>query len=144
MLVSKLSSILLTAAGLAAAQTSDDISAAIGKINQARQTRGLQPLAWNGDLAAYAAFWANQMATGAVPFGHASGPYRPDQGETLFERQSTQCDLAYDTPLLTAANAWLAEGSNWNGQPISSGHESWLHWCMYSFFSEYSISSLYP
>lgn len=105
MLVSKIMSTLIMAIGLMAAEASDDVNLAIGIINQARQTKGLQPLSWNNDLASYAALWANQMAAGAVPFGHASGPYRPDQGETLFEHQSTQCDFAYDNPMQSAANA---------------------------------------
>lgn len=105
MLASNMISAFIMACGLTAAQDSDDLSLAIGMINQARQTQDLPPLAWNNDLASYAALWANQMATGSVSFGHASGPYRPDQGETLFEHQSTQCDSSYDNPLQSAANA---------------------------------------
>lgn len=112
----------------AAAQT-DDRSLALGIINQARAGQGIQALAWNSDLAAYANYWATQMATGAVGFQHASGQYRPQQGETLFESQSSRCDTEYDYPLQNAANSWLAEGAQWNGQPVNTGSELWLHWC---------------
>ena len=109
MLLSKIVPTIIMACGFAAGQAtddaSDDLSLAIGKINQARQTQGLQPLAWNSGLASYAAYWANQMATGAVSFGHASGQYRPQQGETLFEHRASQCDYSYDNPLQSAANA---------------------------------------
>lgn len=113
---------------LAAAQT-DDRNLALGIINQARAGQGIPPLAWDNNLAAYANYWAVQMATGAVGFEHASGQYRPQQGETLFERQSGRCDTEYDYPLQHAANGWLAEGAQWNGQPVNTGGEPWLHWC---------------
>jgi pathogenesis-related protein 1 len=135
LLTAKILLTLLVARGLVAAQDApkadggDDLSYAISLINQARQAQGLQPLAWNSDLAAYASFWANQMATGSVGFEHASGRFRPDQGETLYERRSSECDFAYNNPLSTAVNTWLAEGAAWDGSPVSSGQESWLHWC---------------
>lgn len=119
---------LLAVCGLVASQT-DDGSAAVSIINQARQGKGLRPLTWDNNLASYADYWAKQMATGQAPFGHASGQYRPEQGENLFQRTSSPCDPSYDKPLQSAVNAWLAEGSAWGGQPISSGQESWLHWC---------------
>lgn len=133
MIASKILSTFLIACGFVAAQNTnkaDDLSYAISLINEARQAQSLRPLAWNADLAAYATFWAKQMASGSVGFEHASGRYRQDQGETLYERRSSQCDFSYDNPLSTAANTWLAEGSAWDGNPVSSGQESWLHWCM--------------
>ncbi|KAL6827321.1 hypothetical protein J3E69DRAFT_333629 [Trichoderma sp. SZMC 28015] len=90
--------------GLCLAQA-DDRALALSLINQARQAQGIQPLVWNTN--------------------------RPQQGETLFEYQSTQCDTAYDNPLQTAAHTWLAQASLYNGMPITDGHEPWLHWCMY-------------
>ncbi|KAI9904787.1 hypothetical protein N3K66_001316 [Trichothecium roseum] len=117
----------LSAAGAAAAQ-SEDLYLAIGMMNQARQAQGLQPLAWHPELATYAQLWGNQMATGQVPFGHAPGQMRPQQGETLYAEQPASCDPAYDAPLQTAAQSWLSEGAQWGGQPISNGQESWLHW----------------
>ncbi|VUC27086.1 unnamed protein product [Clonostachys rosea] len=96
----------LTLWGLAVAQNNNnDINQAVGMMNQARQARGLKPLVWSNDLANGAYYWAGQMATGAVGFAHAPGQYRPNQGETLYERQSTQCDAYYDNPLRTATTA---------------------------------------
>lgn len=109
----------------------DDRSLALGLINQARAAQGVQPLTWNDNLASYAQYWANIMAAGQQPFSHAQGSYRPQQGETLFEYQSSQCDAAYDTPLQKAAQTWLAQASLYNGAPIADGHEPWLHWCRF-------------
>lgn len=110
----------------------DDRSLAYSIVNQARQAKGVQPLAWSPDLAAYAQFWANQMASGLKPFSHATGPYRPQQGEVLYEQQSGQCDTAYDNPLQTAMHAWLSQEVLYDNQPITTGHEHWLHWCKVS------------
>lgn len=112
---------------------SDDRALALSLINQARQAQGIQPLTWNPNLASYAQYWANIMASGQQPFSHAQGAYRPQQGETLFEYQSAQCDSAYDNPLQTAARTWLAQASLYNGMPVTDGHEHWLHWCKHSF-----------
>ncbi|TFB04767.1 hypothetical protein CCMA1212_002592 [Trichoderma ghanense] len=129
----------------------DDRSLALSMINQARAAQGVQPLTWNDNLASYAQYWANIMAAGQQPFSHAQGSYRPQQGETLFEYQSSQCDAAYDTPLQKAAQTWLAQASLYNGAPIADGHEPWLHWaqCMWSTTTQvgcaraYSISEAY-
>ncbi|CAM1506872.1 Fc.00g065130.m01.CDS01 [Cosmosporella sp. VM-42] len=112
----------------------DDLSLAVSMVNQARQAQGIPPLAWNPDLAAYAQFWANQMGAGSQPFSHAPPSLRPQQGETIYVHQSTQCDVAFDTPLQTAMHMWLAEVSQYNGQPVTTGSEPWLHWsqCMWS------------
>ena len=117
---------------------SDDLSLAVNMINQARQAQGVGPLAWNPDLAAYAQFWANQMGAGIQPFGHAPPNLRPQQGETIYEHISTQCDVAFNTPLQTAMYTWLAEGSALNGQPptVTTGSEPWLHWCKSSLRSK--------
>ncbi|KAL5090492.1 hypothetical protein Trisim1_004387 [Trichoderma cf. simile WF8] len=136
--------------GLCFAQA-DDRALALSLINQARQAQGIQPLVWNTNLESYAQYWANIMAAGQQPFSHAQGTYRPQQGETLFEYQSTQCDSAYDNPLQTAAHTWLAQASLYNGMPITDGHEPWLHWsqCMWSTTIQigcaraYSISEPY-
>lgn len=119
---------LLATSCLASSQN-DDLNYAIGLVNQARQAQGLHPLSWDPNLAAYAQFWANEMASGQQPFAHATGQYRPDQGENLYERASGQCDSAYENPVQTAMRAWLAQASLYNGQPITTGHEPWLHWC---------------
>lgn len=105
----------------------DDLTLAINMANQARAAQGLQPLAWNPDLAAWARVWANEIAAGQVPFSHAEGSMRPQQGENLFEQQSTQCDIAYSTPLQTAMQSWLAQASLYTNSPVT-GSEPWLHW----------------
>ncbi|CAH0049548.1 unnamed protein product [Clonostachys solani] len=94
----------LTLWGLAMAQN-NDLNQAIGMMNQARQSRGLKPLLWSNDLANGATFWAREMAIGAAGFAHAPVQFRPNQGETLYERQSARCDAAYDAPLQAAATA---------------------------------------
>lgn len=112
---------------------SDDANKAVAMINQARQSKGLQPLIWHPDLATYAQYWADRMGSNQEPFHHASGQLRPSQGETLFQEQSTQCDPAYDTPLQSGVTDWLSQEPLYNGQPISTGQEPWLHYCKFSW-----------
>lgn len=69
------------------------------------------------------------MAAGVQPFSHAPPELRPQQGETIYEHQSGQCDVAFNTPLQTAMHTWLAESSLDNGQVVATGSEPWLHWC---------------
>ncbi|KAL6403302.1 riboflavin aldehyde-forming enzyme [Ilyonectria robusta] len=109
--------------------SADDRSLALDMINEARQAEGVAPLAWNPDLAAYAQFWANQMGAGVQPFGHAPVELRPQQGENIYEHQSGQCDVAFNTPLQTAVHEWLSQASLYDGQPLKTGQEHWLHWC---------------
>lgn len=106
----------------------EDVSLALNLMNQARQSHGLQPLQWDTNLAAYAQYWATEMAIGLVPFSHAQGQLRPQQGENIYEQQSTQCNAAYDKPLQTAMQSWLAEAAGYAGQPVATGTEPWLHW----------------
>ncbi|ODA83791.1 hypothetical protein RJ55_02307 [Drechmeria coniospora] len=130
---------------------SEDLSYSINALNQARQAKRLASLSWDPNLAAYAQYWANAMATGQQPFAHATGRYRPSQGENLYARASGQCDGAYDTPMLTAMHAWFAQASLYNDEPVRTGHEHWLHWsqCMWSTTTHvgcaraYSISEPY-
>ncbi|RSL57536.1 hypothetical protein CEP53_006454 [Fusarium sp. AF-6] len=114
--------------------TNDDLVLAINTINQARQAKGINPLGWSPDLAAYAQYWANQMGAGAQPFSHAPPELRPLQGENIFQQTATQCDAVHDTPLQDAVKAWLSQERLYTGQPISDGKEPWLHWsqCMWS------------
>lgn len=113
--------------------SADDRSLALDMINEARQAEGVAPLAWNPDLAAYAQFWANQMGAGVQPFGHAPVELRPQQGENIYEHQSGQCDVAFNTPLQTAVHEWLSQASLYDGQPLKTGQEHWLHWCKSKF-----------
>ncbi|KAG5993961.1 hypothetical protein E4U54_003230 [Claviceps lovelessii] len=113
---------------------SDDASKAFAMVNQARQAKGIQPLTWDAGLVAYAQYWANEMASGRRAFGHAQGPDRPSQGENLFEESAGQCDAAYENPLQTGMHAWLSQEHLYTGQPITTGHEPWLHWGMVFVF----------
>lgn len=118
---------LIASLGIASAAIGD-LETAFATVNQARKLQNLQPLTWSPDLAAYAQFWADQMASGSQHFQHAPSKFRPDQGENLFVQQSTQCDVAYDYPFRAAMNAWLSQAPLYNNQPVT-GHEAWLHWC---------------
>ncbi|KAI9171466.1 Chromatin structure-remodeling complex subunit SFH1 [Paramyrothecium foliicola] len=68
------------------------------------------------------------MAAGLQPFGHASGQFRPQQGEVIYQQQFGQCDVAYDTPLQSGTRVWLAQASLYDGKPVTTGKERWLHW----------------
>jgi uncharacterized protein YkwD len=98
-------------------------------VNQARMAKGVQRLTWDDNLRTYAQLWANDMASGRRPFEHAPPPYRPGQGENMFELSTGQCDAAYGNPLQTAMRAWLSQERLYAGRPITTGHEPWLHWC---------------
>lgn len=120
--------LVTSSAGLVRCQA-DNVSMAFGVLNGARQYSSLEPLIWNNTLAVYAEFWAEQMASGQQPFGHAWGVLRPNQGENIYESASTDCDAICQNPLQAAVHNWLAEGSLYNGQPVETGDEPWLHWC---------------
>ncbi|KAK5990731.1 Pathogenesis-related protein 1B [Cladobotryum mycophilum] len=140
---------LLSIVGHAAAQKTpsqfSDQSRSFDILNQARTDVGVQMLAWSPDLAAYAQYWANEMATDRQPFAHATGPYRPQQGETLYEQQSGQCHISYDTPLETAIRAWIGQAALYDGHPVTTGREPWLHWsqCVWSGSTQVGCASAY-
>ncbi|KAH7328631.1 hypothetical protein B0I35DRAFT_473314 [Stachybotrys elegans] len=69
------------------------------------------------------------MASGQQPFAHASGDFRPSQGEVLYEQESGQCDTAYSTPLELGMKDWLSQAILYDGKPITTGREPWLHYC---------------
>ncbi|OAA48719.1 Basic form of pathogenesis- protein 1 [Metarhizium rileyi] len=141
---------LLTCGGFATVGN-EDPNAALTIVNQARQAKGIQPLVWNDNLETYAQFWANEMGSGRQPFAHAPISYRPNQGENMYEQSSGQYDSRYDNPLQTAMRAWLSQEHLYTGQPVTTGHEPWLHWsqCMWSSTTQigcaraYSISEPY-
>ncbi|KAF7559535.1 hypothetical protein G7046_g4619 [Stylonectria norvegica] len=93
----------------------DDISLAVDMINQARQ--------------------ANQMGAGTQPFSHAPPQLRPQQGENIYEHESSGNDVAFQTPMQTAVQTWLAQATLWDGSPITTGQEHWLHWCCAKAYS---------
>ncbi|KAG6129349.1 hypothetical protein E4U28_007851 [Claviceps purpurea] len=115
---------------------SDDAIKALAMVNQARQAHGVPGLAWDTGLEAYAQLWANEMASGRSRFEHAQGPNRPSQGENLYEQSAGQCDAAYDNPLQTGMHAWLSQEHFYTGQPITTGHEPWLHWVFVVYHDE--------
>ncbi|KAH7170997.1 CAP domain-containing protein [Dactylonectria macrodidyma] len=131
--------------------SADDRSLALEMVNKAREAQGVAPLTWNSDLAAYAQFWAVQIGAGAQPFSHAPAQLRPQQGENIYEHQSGQCDAAFDTPLQTAMREWLSQVTLYDGQPLKTGQEHWLHWsqCMWADTTQigcaqaYSVSDAY-
>lgn len=108
---------------------SDDLVSAFNMVNAARAEKLVKPLSWNADLAAYAKLWANLIASGKVPFEHATGDFRPQQGEVLYVQEATGCHPTYDAPFQSGMHAWLAQAPLYNNQPITTGHEPWLHWC---------------
>lgn len=121
--------------GVAAARAvaqADDLNLAFAALNQARLLNGVKPLNWSPDLTAYAQLWVNMMASGQVRFEHATGPYRPGQGEVLYVQTAGQCDVSYDIPFQSAMHAWLSQGPLYDGKPITTGHEPWLHWCKWA------------
>ncbi|KAG6007160.1 hypothetical protein E4U21_006263 [Claviceps maximensis] len=123
---------------------SDDASKALAMVNQARQAKGIRPLAWDAGLVAYAQYWADEMASGRRAFEHAQGPDRPSQGENLYEQSAGQCDAAYDNPMQTGMHAWLSQEHLYTGQPITTGHEPWLHWGTHNRWAEAVLKMTRP
>ncbi|KEY66154.1 hypothetical protein S7711_05324 [Stachybotrys chartarum IBT 7711] len=78
------------------------------------------------------------MASGRETFHHASGPYRPSQGEVIYEHSAGQCDSTYDNPLVSGMTAWLSQAPLYDNKPITTGQEPWLHWsqCMWSLSTQ--------
>lgn len=128
MQISKITTLLASMAPAVTAQT-DDLVAAFNMVNQARAGHLVKPLSWSPDLAAYAQLWANLMASGEVKFEHASGAYRPSQGEVLYVQEASGCHPSYENPFQSAMKAWLAQAPLYDDKPITTGHEPWLHWC---------------
>lgn len=108
---------------LLAVAISSDQSAALNIHNNARHSKGLQPLHWDQNLCNDATQWAQHMA-GDGNFHHSgvSG-----QGENLFWTSPNS------TPYQSGAQAWINESKNYHGEKIgegnfgSYGHYSKLH-----------------
>ncbi|KAI1842889.1 hypothetical protein JX265_012018 [Neoarthrinium moseri] len=91
--------------------------------NSARSEIGSAALVWDSSLAADAQAWAEHLVSvGSLTHSDVSG-----QGENLY--------MGYDsTPLVSAANGWIAEKSSYNGEAISStnymsfGHYTQVVW----------------
>lgn len=101
----------LLLAALVAPVSADDATQALAMANQARLALKLPPLSWDPNLAAFAQYWANIMASNQSPFGHSPVQLRPEQGENIYQHVATQCDPVTDAPLQRASHEWLIEAS---------------------------------
>ncbi|KAI0873424.1 glycoside hydrolase family 128 protein [Hypoxylon argillaceum] len=99
--------------GIAAALNSDQ-QKALNAHNDKRKAKGLNPLAWDNQLANNAEAYAKHLAQ-IGKLEHSSGDQRPNQGENLAWASASS------TPLIMAANMWLAEEKNYHGEPIGQG-----------------------
>lgn len=94
--------------------------------NGARATQHLQPLQWDEGLARDAHQWAERMAReGKLQHSSGSG-----QGENLYWASSS------GDPLPAAAQAWINERSNYQGQKIPEGN-----FASYGHYSEWEKGS---
>ncbi|KAI1206081.1 glycoside hydrolase family 128 protein [Annulohypoxylon truncatum] len=98
----------------ASAALSGDQQKALDVHNNKRKAKGLQPLAWDNQLAKNAEDYAKHLAQ-IGKLEHSSGDQRPNQGENLAWASSS------NTPLAQAANMWLDEEKNYHGEPIGQG-----------------------
>ncbi|KAI0200932.1 CAP domain-containing protein [Astrocystis sublimbata] len=92
-----------------------DQQKALNAHNEKRKAKGLKPLAWDSKLAQNAEAYAKHLAQ-IGKLEHSSGDQRPNQGENLAWASGSS------TPLIMAANMWLAEEKNYHGEPIGQGN----------------------
>ncbi|KAF9873491.1 hypothetical protein CkaCkLH20_08950 [Colletotrichum karsti] len=102
------------AAATSAASSSGSIDAdqqkALDAHNAARAEVGVSDLVWDATLAANAQEWATHLTSvGSLTHSQTSG-----EGENLYMQSGG------GAPNLNAANAWLGEKSQYNGETISS------------------------
>ncbi|OTB10774.1 hypothetical protein K445DRAFT_46475, partial [Daldinia sp. EC12] len=83
--------------------------------NDKRKGKGLQPLAWDNQLAQAAENYAKHLAQ-IGKTEHSNGDQRPNQGENLASV------LGSDTPLTTSADMWVGEDKNYHDEPIGQGN----------------------
>ncbi|CAN7119925.1 unnamed protein product [Brassica rapa subsp. narinosa] len=94
--------------------------------NQARAAVGVDPLAWDETVAAYAQDYANQRR-GDCALEHSSGPY----GENITTRKYEYC---YHNICVEAVNMWVSEqadydyGSNTCASGKQCGHYTQIVW----------------
>lgn len=95
-----------------------DEQAALDAHNDARSEVGLDALTWDSTLVSAAQEWADTLgARGPGQLEHGS------TGENLYWQSNS------DDPFTAAANAWIAEKADYNGEAIpSSGDASWMHY----------------
>ncbi|WQF78519.1 Putative CAP domain-containing protein [Colletotrichum destructivum] len=101
-----------------------DQKAALDAHNAARTEVGVPALEWDDSLAAGAQEWATHL----LSVGSLTHSQTADQGENLYMQSNT------DSPYVNAANAWISEKSDYNGETISSsnymgfGHYTQIVW----------------
>ncbi|TKW52411.1 Pathogenesis-related protein 1B [Colletotrichum tanaceti] len=101
-----------------------DQKAALDAHNAARTEVGVPALEWDDSLAAGAQEWATHL----LSVGSLTHSQTANQGENLYMQSNT------DSPCVNAANAWIAEKSDYNGETISSsnymgfGHYTQIVW----------------
>ncbi|KAI1758130.1 glycoside hydrolase family 128 protein [Xylaria castorea] len=108
------SNVLAVAELSATAALSQDQQKALNAHNEKRKAKGLNPLAWDNQLAKNAEAYAKHLAQ-IGKLQHSSGDQRPNQGENLAMASASS------TPLIMSANMWLAEEKNYHGEPIGQG-----------------------
>ncbi|KAK3202730.1 hypothetical protein GRF29_154g553185 [Pseudopithomyces chartarum] len=109
----------------------EEIAALIAH-NDARGQKGVQPLNWDGGLAAEAQDYANTLAASKnLQHSGVQG-----QGENLFMSSG-------DASLEDAVRAWLDEEKNYHGEKIGEGDfMSWGHYtqCMWNTTTNVAVS----
>ncbi|KAH6643332.1 CAP domain-containing protein [Truncatella angustata] len=121
----------------AAAALSQDQQKALDAHNNKRKGKGLQPLAWDAQLANNATAYAQHLAK-IGKMEHSSGDQRPNQGENLAWASAS------GTPLIMSANMWLNEEKNYHGEPIGQGNfGSYGHYtqCMWKSTTKVGMGS---
>ncbi|KZL70697.1 SCP-like extracellular protein [Colletotrichum tofieldiae] len=101
-----------------------DQKAALDAHNAARTDVGVPALEWDDALAADAQEWATHL----LSVGSLTHSQTDNQGENLYMQSNK------DSPYVNAANAWISEKSDYNGETISStnymgfGHYTQIVW----------------
>ncbi|ROV98473.1 hypothetical protein VPNG_08511 [Cytospora leucostoma] len=118
-----------TTASSSSSSLTSDQQEALDIQNSARSDVSETALTWDDDLASDALSWAEHLASTAGSSGtltHASGT---GEGENLYWQSNS------DTPYTNAANAWVDEKSEYNGEAITGtgnfeeyGHYTQIIW----------------
>lgn len=112
-----------TAASSSSSLTTDEENA-LAAHNTARSEVGEAALTWDDSLVSAAQSWADTLA--------AQGPGQLEHGST---GENLYWQSGGDDPYTAAANAWIAEKADYNGEAIpSSGDASWMHYCKFVVF----------
>lgn len=93
----------------------DEAATALQIHNNARASKNLSPLVWDGELSAQATDYANYLAGADIGLQHSSGPHEPAQGENLY------MSMGMENPVAAVAQAWLNEAENYHGEAIGEG-----------------------